>query len=464
MKRPNVIVFFTDQQRHDTTGVHGCPLGLTPHFDSLAQDGTHLFHAFTTQPVCGPSRACLQTSTYATRSGCWRNGIPLPQDTRTLAHGFREGGYHTGYIGKWHLAPSEFVGAVPPEWRGGYDSWLASNTLEMTSDSYSTTLYDEDGQARFLPGYRADALADAAIRHVHERSQEEQPFFLFLSFLEPHHQNHLDNYPAPLASKYLGNWMPADLASLGGSAHAHWEGYCAMVKRLDDALGRVLDALESLSLREDTIVVFTSDHACHFKTRNDEYKRSAHESSIRVPLALDGGPFRGGGRVKKLATLLDLGPTLLDACGLPALPAGQGRSVLPLLHGQKAEWEDEVFVQISESQVGRALRTARWKYAVSAHNLSGSKHSHADHYTEDALFDLQADPHELTNIIGMDAFRDVACDLRARLLKRILDVEGSTPRLDVARSHPCGQRRPAVTALEQTAPPKAAPVFSLDTE
>lgn len=282
--QPNVIVFFTDQQRWDTTGVHGNPLGLTPNFDRMALRGTHAAYSFTCQPVCGPARACFQTGLYATRSGCWRNGIPLPPEMPTLARHFAGAGYDTAYIGKWHLADQD---PVPPEQRGGYDYWLASNLLEFTSDAYQTTVYDDKGQAVTLPGYRVDALTDAAIRYVAERRQ--RPFFLFLSFLEPHHQNYRDDYPAPegYAEQYMGRWTPPDLAALVGSAPQHLPGYFGMVKRLDEALGRLQDALLSLGLRERTIVVFTSDHACHFKTRNAEYKRSCHDDRFvfRRPFA-----------------------------------------------------------------------------------------------------------------------------------------------------------------------------------
>ena len=130
--RPNVVVFFTDQQRYDTAGVHGNPLGLTPNFDRVAREGTLIEHSFTVQPVCGPSRACMQTGRYATQTGCFRNGVPLGE-ARTLARDFGGAGYHTGYIGKWHLADREPVRFSE---RGGYGSWLASNKLEFTSDAY----------------------------------------------------------------------------------------------------------------------------------------------------------------------------------------------------------------------------------------------------------------------------------------------------------------------------------------
>ncbi|WJH35460.1 sulfatase-like hydrolase/transferase [Paenibacillus sp. CC-CFT747] len=141
-----------------------------------------------------------------------------------------------------------------------------------------------------------DALTDAAIRYIDER--KEDPFFLFISYLEPHHQNHLDDYPPPDGYRELftGGWVPPDLASLSGTAHQHLGGYYGMVKRIDEALGRLLDALKSLKLDRNTIVLFTSDHGCHFKTRNKEYKRSAHESSIRIPTAVCGPGFEGAVR------------------------------------------------------------------------------------------------------------------------------------------------------------------------
>lgn len=442
--RPNVIVFFTDQQRWDTTGVHGNPMGLTPNFDRLAQEGTHLYHTFTCQPVCGPARSCLQTGQYATTSGCYLNGIPLPQDAKTLAHHFKASGYDTGYIGKWHLSGHE---PVPAEERGGYDYWLASNILEFSSDAYDTVLYDEDCKPVKLPGYRVDAQTDAAIRYID--SHQSSPFYLFLSYLEPHHQNHTDNYPAPdgYEGRYIDGWTPPDLKSLGGTAPQHLPGYYGMVKRLDEALGRLMDTLKSLNMLDNTIILFTSDHGNHFKTRNGEYKRSAHDGSIRVPTALYGPGFMQGGQVRQLVSLLDLPPTLLDAAGIPVPPEMQGRSVLPLARKETAEWPEEIFLQISESQVGRALRTERWKYAVTAPDKDGWKDAGSDTYREDLLYDLHADPYELTNLAGVDSFRGVADELKERLIRRMTEAGEQAPAIESAEPIPSGARRVSVTEL-----------------
>jgi arylsulfatase A-like enzyme len=444
--RPNIIVFFTDQQRWDTAGVHGNPLDLTPNFDRMAGQGTHIYNCFTCQPVCAPARASLQTGRYATETGVFRNGIPLGSSARTLAHYFGEAGYDTAYIGKWHLADSE---PVPAEQRGGYRHWLASNALEFTSEPYNTVVYDDECRPVKLPGYRVDALTDAAICYV--AAHRDEPFFLFLSFLEPHHQNHLDDYPPPdgYRERYTGRWMPADLAALGGSAHQHLGGYFGMVKRLDEALGRLLDALKSLGQRERTIVLFTSDHGNHFKTRNAEYKRSCHESCIRVPAALCGPGFEGGGQMQQLVSLVDLPPTLLDAAGLPVPALMQGRSVLSLLRREAVTWPEEVFLQISESQVGRAVRTARWKYSVVARDRDGNRDLAADCYEEEYLYDLQADPHELANLVGLDSHREVARVMRDRLIRRMVEAGEAAPEIRPAPLHPAFQRRVSAEEANQ---------------
>lgn len=428
-ERPNVIVVFTDQQRWDTTGVHGNPLDLTPNFDAMARSGTHVTQAFTPQPVCAPARAAIQTGRYPTATGTYRNGIPLSDDNRTLAHHFGDAGYATGYLGKWHLADSE---PVPAEQRGGYQSWLGANVLEFTSDAYRTIVFDEDSQPVMLPGYRSDALFDAAIRFAADHSAE--PFYLFLSLIEPHHQNEVDAYPAPTgyAERYQGRWMPPDLAALGGTAHQHVGGYLGQIKRVDEGLGRLFDALRSLDLLDDTIVAQTSDHGCHFKTRNSEYKRSCHDASIRVPLALRGPGFDGGGAVANPVSVLDLPPTLLAAAGLPVPEAMDGRSFLPLLADARAEWPEEVYVQVSESEVGRVLRTDRWKYYVVDPSADAWDDAYGRSYVETALYDLANDPYELVNLAGSPAHRSVASTLRKVLLRRM--AEAGEPSATIAEA------------------------------
>ena len=460
--RPNVVIFFTDQQRWDCSGLHGNPLEMMPNFDRLAQQQTHLANCFTCQPVCGPARACLQTGQYATTHGVWRNGIALPNDRPNMATCFNDAGYHTGYIGKWHLAAIHHKdghgGSIPKDKRGGYKQWLAVEALEFSVHEYQTVLYDEDDNAVTLPGYRSDAVADAGIRFINEH--QDKPFFLTMSFIEPHHQNDKDDYPAPdgYRERYTGKWCPPDLATLpayastqgqldnpeygqvGGSTQHHLGGYYGMVKRLDEGFGRVCDALKSLELMENTIVLFISDHGCHFKTRNSEYKRSCHESSIRVPSLLAGPGFEGKGRLSELVSLVDLPPTILDACNIAVPSTMQGHSLMPLLRRQKTDWQEEVFVQISESHLGRAVRTKRWKYAVAAQQGDEDGKGGASKYTEAFLYDLHHDPYELCNLVNQDSHVKVRQVMRDRLLRRMADAGEAQPQIVLAKSVASGQR------------------------
>ncbi len=213
-----------------------------------------------------------------------------------------------------------------------------------------------------------------------------------------------------------------------------------MVRRLDEALGRLMDALHSLGIADNTIVLFTSDHGCHFKTRKGEYKRSCHESSIRVPTAFWGPGFDGGGRIPNLTSLVDLPPTLLDAAGITVPDSMEGRSILPLLRREAADWPDDVFVQISGEGLERAVRTRRWKYNVIAPGLSGTEQSSADEYEETELYDLKEDPWELDNLITSASHSPARNRMRERLLARILSVEKATPRIVEAETVRRGQR------------------------
>lgn len=441
-RRPNVIVFFTDQQRWDSMGAHGNPLGLTPHLDRLAREGTFLAGACTPQPICGPARACFQTGLHATAHGTFINPIPLNPELPTLAGLFAAAGYRTGYIGKWHLGPSDCAGPVAPEYRGGYQDWLASNLLEMVSGPCDCRVHDGDGREVRLPGYRSDAITDAAIRYVDCHADE--PFFLFVSQLEPHHQNQVDGCPAPIGGDCPDPWMPPDLRALGGNAARSLPGYWGMIRRLDEGFGRLLDALESRGLRDDTVVLFTSDHGCHFKTRNGEYKRSCHESSVRIPAVLAGPGFDGGGGIRRPVSLLDFPPTLLTAAGIEPPEDWHGRPLQPLLGGRDApNWPREVFIQLSEAELGRALRTERWKYGVvDATGRDPVTDDHSSAYLETHLYDLKYDPYELDNLAGLESHREVADDLRARLLRQIRRIERREPEIRPASPRDGGQRRP----------------------
>ena len=434
--RPNVLFYFTDQQRWDTVGCYGNPMDLTPNLDALARRGVRFENAFTCQPVCAPARGSLQTGQFPTSHGVFRNGLALSVETPTVATLFSNSGYRTAYIGKWHLAGGHREDAVPPELRGGYDDvWEAADALEFTSHPTEGRIFNENGDAiEFSGQYRVDFLTDRA--EIFLRDSQDAPFFLFLSHLEPHHQNDMDRYVAPdgYAERFANPWIPEDLRNEPGDWHAELPDYYGCVARLDECVGRLLSVLENIGQLENTVVVFTTDHGSHFRTRNPEYKRSCHDASIRIPLVMAGPGLPKGAVVDDLVSLIDVPPTLLDAAGIRVPKSFQGASLLNLAHGTAETWPDEVFFQISEAEVGRGIRTRQWKYSVYAPDADPWNDPSSDTYVERYLYDLRSDPHETVNLVGRAGrYRDVADQLGEALVRRIDAVGESRPEIVKAR-------------------------------
>lgn len=442
MKRPNIIFYFSDQQRWDTLGCYGQILNVTPNLDRLAKEGVLFENAFTCQPVCGPARACLQSGKYATQIGCHRNALALPQNIKTLADYFHDAGYDTAYVGKWHLASNRDsytapvdeenfeTRAIPEERRGGYcDYWMASDVLEATSHGYDGYVFDKNGKKQEFIGYRADAINNYAIHYLQEYKQEK-PFFLFVSQIEPHHQNDHNRFEGPDGSKEkFKNFVPPqDMVKGIGDWEASYPDYLGQCHSLDENVGRLIETLKERKLWDNTILFYTSDHGCHFCTRNQEYKRSCHESSIHIPLLAVGGTFKGGKKIQNLVSLIDLPTTLLDCAGIEKPDDFQGRSLKELVEGTAQVWDDCVYIQISESEVGRAIRTSRWKYGVVAEK-DPWKCSDADLYYEKYLYDLKEDPWEKENLIKNADYEEVKKALRIKLKECMAKAEEKVPEI-----------------------------------
>ncbi|MBR4858067.1 MAG: sulfatase-like hydrolase/transferase [Clostridia bacterium] len=412
MNRPNIIFYFSDQQRADSAGCYGQKLPVTPNLDKIAEEGTLFENAFTCQPVCGPMRACLQSGVYASQNGCYRNNIALPTDTKGIAHYLTEAGYDTAYIGKWHLASDSehrlATKPTPKERRGGYGYWRAADILEFTSHGYNGYVFDENNNRLDFKGYRADKINDFAIEYL--KKPHEKPFFMFVSQLEPHHQNDRLRFESPkgLKNKFRNYEVPGDLKDTLGDWRVQMPSYLACCNSVDTNFGRLIQTLKDEGLYDNTVIIYTSDHGCHFRTRNMEYKRSCHENSIKVPLVITGGAFTGGGRISDLVSLIDLPATVLDIAGAQIPEHFMGKSLTD------KKGHESVFIQISESQIGRAVRTDRWKYSVSAKDADKA---FADEYKDDFLYDLENDPYEKNNLIHCPGHSEIRLEMRRLLLE-----------------------------------------------
>ena len=438
--KPNIVIIIADQVRADAIGAYGKnPMDLTPNLDAMARQGTLYRHMFTNQPVCSPSRACLFTGQYPARHGVWRNtgrGVGLSPNATTIATVCRDAGYSANYIGKWHLADGT-RGPVPPAQRGGFlNLWQASNELEITAHPYEGDLYDGDGRPiHFENQYRADFLTELAKRFLQNVSKQS-PFLLVVSYLEPHQQNDLGRMVAPkgYAERYQNPFVPEDLKHFPGNWQQQLPDYYGSIKRIDECVGEIRTALANAGLDQNTIMVFVSDHGCHFMTRNTEYKRSGHDASIHIPLIIDGPGFRGGHEVRELVSMVDLSPTLLEAAGLAIPKSMQGRSTLPLVTGAAQNWRNEVFIQMSEFWTARALRTPEWTYVAAAPRGNGPYRPapHAPEYATFQIYDNRADPYQLVNLAGHRSTEAIDAEMRERLRARMAEA-GDAP----AELNPC---------------------------
>lgn len=281
--------------------------------------------------------------------------------------------------------------------------------------------------------YRVDFLTDKVLEYLDIQDQSK-PFFLFISYLEPHHQNKYligGHFEGPKGSKekFKNYELPGDLKDAKGNWSKEYPDYLGCCKSVDDNLDRINQKLNDLGLSENTIIIYTSDHGCHFKTRNMEYKRSCHESSVHVPLVIKGPGFLGGKVVSNLISQIDYGPTVLTMAGIKIPEHMEGRPMQDLLDGKSHNWPEEVFIQISEAQIGRAIRTKKWKYSVRGPQKTGFFKSFSNTYTEEYLYDLENDINEQINLVSKPSLSDVREELRAKLIDYIKRVENNEPKI-----------------------------------
>ena len=218
--------------------------------------------------------------------------------------------------------------------------------------------------------------------------------------------------------KYRDYPLPDDLTFLKGDYKEMYPDYISAINRLDYNVGRLVDKLKALGIYDDTIILYTSDHGCHFKTRNTEYKRSCHESSIHTPLIIKGGGFSGGRRDKRLVSLIDLPPTMLSMAGIKIPKQFKGYDLTAQTDDPETQRKC-VFMQISESQCGRAVRTDRFKYSVRDINPSGYLHENSRVYFEDYLYDLKLDPNEKNNLVKNPKYAHIRREMKYLLFEEM---------------------------------------------
>ncbi|MFD1511922.1 sulfatase [Halomarina rubra] len=472
--RPNILWVCTDQQRWDTLGCYGNEFVETPTLDSLAESGMQFTRAFAQSPVCSPSRASFLTGRYPRTTGVRGNGHPIPDRETPVTRSFADAGYTCGLAGKLHLSPCSPTrpeGSMPERriddgyaefnWAHGsryvhltneYRRWLRAEGVEydptpVDSSAYVTTsVAPEHSQTMWC--------ADQAVDFIEATAEGDDPWLFSLNPYDPHHPfdppaAYLDRYLDRLDDIPLPNYEPGELtekpaiqAVCHEGAYANEEmwpasemddddhrllraAYWAMCDLLDDAVERVLSALERTGQREDTIVVFTSDHGEQLGDHGIYLKGPFfYEEALRVPLVISWPDTYVSAETDTLVELVDLAPTLCEAAGIDPPNRMQGRS----LHG--ALVGEESFEDHRESVYAEAYDLTHWASDVRATMVRTDQYKLVRHHGPNRageLYDLSSDIDETVNHWNDPAYNDVQTDLLTTLSDRMAETVDPHP-------------------------------------
>lgn len=420
---PNIVYIFADEWRAQATGYNGDTNCETPVLDNLASESVSFSNAVSGCSVCCPARASLMTGQYPLTHGVIINDMELNPKVDSIARIFKRSGYETGYIGKWHLygSPDGNYGRrevyVPREHQLGFDYWKA---FECSHD-YNNSHYflNEDPTLHRWDGYDAFPQARDAASFIHERATSGKPFLLMLSWGPPHFP--LKTAPEKYRARYknreivLRANVPEDNRDL---AVEELRGYYAHIAALDDALKIVLDALDQTGLRDDTIVVFTSDHGDMRQSQGLATKMFPFDESIRVPFLLR-WPRALGDEGWEMTIPIDIPdhlPTLLGLIKATVPDQIQGNDWSPMITGNAHPTGDEAALlsmaaeftelRLNDMRPYRGLRTSRYTYVCTTEG-------------QWLLYDNLEDPFQKKNLIDDPNFAILVDQLKSMLDKRL---------------------------------------------
>ena len=411
MQTPNIILLITDDQGWGDLGFHGNPDVKTPTLDAFAKQATR-FTSFYVSPVCAPTRASLMTGRYSLRTGVYdtyNGGAVMSTKERTIAEILADQGYATGVFGKWHLGdnypsrPNDQGFQESLIHRSGGMAQVGDVTTYFQFDSaYFDPVLVENGLPVKKEGYCSDIFTDGAIRFMEDH--QEGPFFLYLSFNAPH-------TPLQLPGRYEDQYANLEIDSSG---YPRFERafpqmrprdvtdarkVYGMVSNIDDNIGRLLDRLEALNLRENTLVIFMTDNGPQqvrytggFRGR----KGTVYEGGIRVPCFMQWpGQVEEDKEIETTAVHMDILPTLLDIAGISVPDNIDGHSLVPLLDGKEVPWADRPLFFTWR----RGFPEPYWNIAVRKgdYKLVGNTDHNAE-VSDFELFNLDKDPSELHNL------------------------------------------------------------------
>jgi arylsulfatase A-like enzyme len=415
----NIVFVFSDQHRQRSLGCYGDPGVRTPNFDAFAREAVCFDNCLSNSPLCVPARGTLLTAQLPLQHGAIGNDLPIRQDVTSVAHVLNHAGYHTGYVGKWHLAGvprDQFIHDGPG--RLGFTEWKAAN---CTHDYLNSYYDDEEDNRHPIVGYEPTTQTDLAIDFI-SRNQNRKPWALWLSWGPPHDPYHdvpkqwLDLYSPDEIELAANVRFPVNLNGRQYRAEPELrkaiQGYYAHISALDHEFGRLLTALERTGQTANTLVVYTSDHGDMLGSHGLMNKQLPYEESVKVPLLIRCPGNHALGRRRQLIGLSDLAPTVLGTVGLSFPKPVHGRNFSSLLHDPKAPGRESVYlIDYTACHQSCDRGTPAWRA------LRTEKHLLAKTCTGDPwmFFDIQQDPEEMQNLLDTEYDHDTYSTLSHQL-------------------------------------------------
>lgn len=455
-KRPNILFFFTDDQRFDTLSGLGHPVVRTPNIDKLMARGTSFTRAHipggTSGAVCMPSRAMLHTG--RSLFHLEREGQSIPADHVTMCECFRDAGYDTHGIGKWHNGRESFsrsfgggaeifFGGMSDHWNVPCYSYDPDGKYTETrpicvSAFHSNEVVHRDCDHVTTGKHSSELFADAAIDYLSERDSEI-PFFLYVSLLAPHDprtmpepframydpediplpENFMAYHPFDNGALHIRDEKLAEFPRQPDEIRRHIAEYYGMISHLDNEFGRVMAALDATGERDNTIVVFAGDNGLAVGQHGLMGKQNLYDHSVRVPLIFAGPGVPEGEKRDAWVYLFDIFPTLCELTNVTAPPSVEGRSMRSCLDAPTSTIRDSLYL----AYTGTIRGVRKDNYKLIKYAVHGTRAIQ--------MFDLANDPSELRNLAGSTDAKDIQAQLESEL-ERLRDEWDDT-------AHPMGE-------------------------
>ena len=465
---PNIIFVLCDDHRWDAMGNMGHPFLETPNMDRMVTEGIQFTNAYVTTSLCSPSRASILTGQYAHNHHVVDNYNPVDKDLEFFPEYLQQAGYETAFIGKWHMGDSD-------EPQRGFDHWCAFR-------GQGTYYPDGHGATRVVPqsrydgfnlngrrvpqkGYITDELTDYAIQWIKNREVSTKPFFCYVSHKAVHsdfvardgergkYKDRPWSPPVTFANtpenrKGKPRWLIDQRNSRHGAdfgynldsftVEAWHKRYCEALTAVDDNLGRMIDFLHTSGLEENTLLVYMGDNGFQFGDHGLIDKRTAYDASIRVPLLMrQPGKLKPNTKVHKVVANIDIGPTLLEVAGVETSKQMDGTSFWKLGLEKDIPWRESLLYEYywewnyPQTPTTFAAIGERYKF-IRYHGV----------WDTDELYDMQADPHETTNLIRDAKHAKAAKRMKAQLFTLMARTGGTSMPLKPDRGRQFYNRHP----------------------